>query len=85
MRAIGMMAMFYIQSWKLLHREASSAVEVYCFGPQNTENTKFISGLMDRITQIGCPPLADISQQGISCTFVCHKFRHVVLCGQPLH
>jgi hypothetical protein len=37
---------------------------------------------MDRtvidITQLGCPPLPDISLQGINCTFACHNmFRHV--------
>ena len=77
MGVIGMTAMYYIQSWKLLHREAPSAVAVHCFGPQKTQ---FISGLMDRtvidITQLGCPPLADILLPGISCTFACHKFRH---------
>jgi len=54
----------------LLHLEASFAVAVYCFGPQKTQ---FIGGLMDRtfiaIIQLGCPPLADIILQGISCMF----------------
>jgi len=61
------------------HCEASSAVAIYCFGPQKTQ---FISGFIDRtvidITQLGCPPLADISLPGISCIFACHnKSRHV--------
>jgi len=62
----------------VLHREASSAVTIYCFGHQKTQ---LISGLMDRtvidITQLGFPPLGDIRLQGISCTFACHNnFRH---------
>ena len=69
----------YSELETVLHREESSAVAIYSFGPQKTQ---LISGLMDRtiidITQLGCPPLADISLQGISCTFACHnKFRHV--------
>ena len=40
-----------------------------------------ISGLIDRtfidITQLGCPELADISLPAISCTFECHKSKHV--------
>jgi len=75
---IGMKAFYYIQSWTLLHREASSAVPIYCFRPHKTQ---FISGLIDRtvidVTQLGCPPLADISLPSISCTFACHnKSRH---------
>jgi hypothetical protein len=45
--------MIHIQSWKKLFREVSSAVSIYCFGPQKTN---FISGLIDRtltdITQV---------------------------------
>ena len=48
----------------VLHREESSVVAIYCFGVQKTI---FLSGLMDRrdidITQLGCPPLADIIYQ----------------------
>jgi hypothetical protein len=71
----------------LLHREASSTVAVYCFRPQKTQ---FISGLMDRtvfyITQLGCPPPADICLQGISCTFACHnEFRHVCALRTAYH
>ena len=66
---IGMMVMYCIQSWKLLHREASSAVAIYCFGSLKTQ---FISGLLERtvidIMQLGCPELADISLANISCT-----------------
>jgi hypothetical protein len=63
----------------VLHREALSAVSVYFFGPQKK---LFISRLMGRtvidITHLGCPLLANISQQDISCSFVCHnKLRHV--------
>lgn len=69
----------YSELETVLHREASSAVAIYCFGPQKTQ---FISGLMNRtvidITQLGCPPLTDISLPGISCMFACHnKSRHV--------
>jgi len=60
----------YSELETVLHREASSAVAIYCIGPQKTQ---FISGLMDRtvidITQLECPPLADISLPGISCRF----------------
>ena len=62
----------------MLHREASSAVAIYCFGPLKTQ---FISGLLERtvidIMQLGCPELADISLANISCTFACHKSKHV--------
>jgi hypothetical protein len=58
----------------VLHRETSSAVTVYCFGPQKTA---FISSIIDSavidITQLGCPELADISFPTISCTFACHN------------
>ena len=69
----------YSELETVLHREASLAVAIYCFGPQKTQ---FISGLFDRIvidtTQLGCPPLADISLPGICCMFACHnKSRHV--------
>ena len=47
---------------------------MYCFG---TQKTQFISGLLDLtaidITQLGCPPLTDISLPGIRCTFACHN------------
>jgi len=62
----------------VLHREVSSAVAIYFFGPQKTN---FISALMDRtvidITELDCPELADISLPAISCTFPCHKSKHV--------
>jgi len=69
----------YSELETVLHGETSSAVTIYCFGPQIKQ---FISGLIDRtfidITQLGCPPIADISLPGISCTFACHnKSRHV--------
>jgi hypothetical protein len=74
MDVTGMMAVFHIQSWKLLHREVSSAVAIYCFGPQKTN---FISGLIDwiviDISQLGCPEQGDISLRAISCTFACHN------------
>jgi len=70
----------YSELETVLQREASCAIAFYCFGPRNTQ---FIIGLMERtvidITQLGCPPLADISLQGISCTFACQKV-HTCLC-----
>ena len=63
--------------WELeivVHREASSAFGIYCFGPQKTQ---FIMGIIERtviyITQLGCPPLTDISLPAIICTFTCHN------------
>jgi hypothetical protein len=75
----------YSELETVLHREASSAVAIYCFGPQKTQ---YIIGLMDRtvidITQLGCPPLSDIILQGISCTFTCHKkFRRLCFANSP--
>jgi hypothetical protein len=68
----------YSELETVLHREVSSAVAIYCFGPQKTN---FISGLIDRtvidITRLGCPELADISLPAITCTFACHKSKHV--------
>jgi hypothetical protein len=62
----------------VVHREASSGVAIYCFRPQ------FISGFMERtvndITQVGCPPLTDISLPAISCTFACHD-EYKLVCG----
>ena len=76
----------YLELETVLHREASSAVAIYCFGPQKTQ---FIIGLMDctviDITQLECPPLADISLQGIRCTFAFTISDKFVLCGQPIH
>jgi hypothetical protein len=77
----------YSELETVLHREVSSDVGVYCFGPHKT---KFISGLMDRtvndITQLGCPPLVDIfykaSAARLHFTTSSDKF---VLCGQPIH
>ena len=52
----------YSELETVLHREASSAVVMYCFGPQKTQ---FISGIFERtvidISQLGCPPLIDMS------------------------
>jgi len=67
----------YSELETVIHREAPSAVAIYCFGPQKSN---FISGLIDRtvidITQ-GLTELADISLPAISCTFACHKSKHV--------
>ena len=76
----------YSELETVLRREVSSAVAIYCFGPQKTN---FISGLIDRtvidITQLGCPELSDISLPAITCTFACHKSKHVLHCGEPIH
>jgi hypothetical protein len=68
----------YSELETVLHREVSSAVVIYCFEPQKTN---FISCLIDRtvidITQLGCPELDEISLPAISCTFACHKSKHV--------
>jgi len=69
----------YSELETVLHREASSDVAIYCFGPLKTQ---FISGFLDRtvidIIQLGCPELADVSLASISCTFACHnKSKHV--------
>ena len=64
----------YSELETVVHREASSAVAICCFGPQKTQ---FIMGHFDRtvidVTQLGCPPLTDIILSNISCTFVCHN------------
>jgi len=58
----------------VVHCEASSAVAIYCFGPQKTQ---FIGGIIEStvidITHLGCRPHIDISLSTISCTFVCHN------------
>ena len=77
----------YSELETVLHREASSAVAIYCFRPQKTQ---FISGFIDSrvidITQLKCPPLTDISLPAISCTFTCHiKFNMFVYCGFPIY
>ena len=55
----------YSELETVLHREESSAVAIYCFGPQKTQ---FINGFMERtgidITQLGCPPLTDVCLPG---------------------
>ena len=55
-------AVLFSEPETVVHREASSAVAIYCFGPQKTQ---FISGLIERtvidITLLGCPPHTDMS------------------------
>jgi hypothetical protein len=60
-----------------LHREASSAVAIYWFGPQKTEFIRSFIGHTVDIAQLGCPQLADISLPAISFTFACHTSKHV--------
>ena len=63
----------YSELESVVHREASSAVAIYLFGPQKTQ---FISGLIERtvidITLLGCPQLIDIGLSALRCTFACH-------------
>ena len=70
----------YSELETVLHREASSAVAIYCFGPLKTQ---FISGLLDStvivIIQLRFPELADLSLASISCL---NMFVH---CGRPIH
>jgi hypothetical protein len=62
----------YSELETVVHRESSSVVAIYCFGPQNTQ---CISSHIDRaaidITQLGCTPLTDIILPTLSCTFAC--------------
>ena len=64
----------YSELENILHREASSAVEIYCFG---AKKSAFISGLIDRtvidITQLQCPQHTELAFKTVSCTFSCHK------------
>jgi len=76
-----MMVIYYVPYSELetvLHREASSAFAIYCFGPQKTQ---FISNLINRtvidITQLVCPQLADLSLPAISGTLASHKSKYV--------
>jgi len=68
----------YSELGTVVRREVSSRLAVRCSGPQKTQ---FISGLTERtdidVTQLGCPPLADIILPGLSCTFACHRYKHV--------
>jgi hypothetical protein len=68
----------YSELETMLYREASSALAIYCYGPQKT---KFISALIQRtvidITQLGCPDLEDMRLPAISCTFACHKSKNI--------
>jgi hypothetical protein len=76
----------YSELETVLHREASSALAIYCFGPQQTQ---FISGLMGPtvidITHLGCPPLADITLQVPAAPLHVRSSEMFVLCGQPIH
>jgi len=57
----------YSELETVVHREASSAVAIYCFGPQKTQ---FISRHIERtvidISQLQWPPLTDILLPTIS-------------------
>ena len=75
-----MMAIYYIQSWRLCYI-ARHHLPFQSIPTAIYMKTQFISGRIDLqllITQLGCPPPADIILPGISCTFACHyKSRHV--------
>ena len=63
----------------MVHREASSALVIYCFGPQNTQ---YINGVIERIvvdiSPLGSSPLTDIILTALSCTIACHdKSKHI--------
>ena len=55
----------------MVHRETSADVAIYLS----------ISGLIERsiidITQLECPPLADINLPAIRCTFACHMSKYI--------
>ena len=77
----------YSELETVVHREASSAVAIYSFGPQKAQ---FINVLIERtvidITQLGCPPLTDISLPAISSRIhVTTSINRFVHCGLPLH
>ena len=73
---IGMMLMYSIKSWKLccirMHHPLLQSIAWDLW-------KQFVSGLLDRtvIIQLGCPELADIRLARISCTFACHRYKHV--------
>jgi len=71
--------MLYSELETVVHREASSAVAISYFEPQKSQ---FINGLIERtvidVSQLGSPPLTDISLPIISCMFTCHnKSKHI--------
>ena len=69
-----------------LHPEASSAVKIYCFGPQKTQ---FISCIMvctiTDNTQLGYLPLADKVYQASAERLHVTSSDMFVLCGRPIH
>jgi len=70
----------------VLHGEASSVVAMYCFGSQKTQ---FVSCHIDStvidVTQLGCPPLADISLPASAARFHVTSSYMFVHCGRPIH
>jgi len=66
----------------VLNRELSSAVAIYYIRRQKTNFiSSHIARAVNDITQLVCPELDDISLPAISCTFVCHKSKHVCALG----
>jgi len=77
----------YSELETVVHREASSAVAIYYFGPQKTH---FISGLIKRtvidITQLGCPPLKSyVYRPSAARLHVTTSLNMFVHCERPIH
>ena len=64
----------YFELESITNRAASSAVAIYCFGPQKSE---FISKLIDRtvieISKLGCPQHAQLNFPVVTSTFPCQN------------
>jgi hypothetical protein len=78
MGVIAMMLMFHIQSWKLCYiAKYHQLLQSIALDLRSI----LFSGIIDRtvidVSQLGSPELAGISLPAISCTFACHKFKHV--------
>jgi len=64
----------YSERESVVHREASSSIAIYCFGPHKLQ---FICGFIERtvfhIIQTGCTSPTDKSLPAMSCMCACHK------------
>ena len=77
----------YSELETVVHREAPSAVAIYCSEHQKTQ---FISGFIEHtvidIPQLECPPLTDMKLSALSCTFAClSSLNMFVHFGRPIH
>ena len=72
---IGMMVIYYIQSWRLWYiAKHHPLLQSIASDPRiHNLSLEFIECNVIDITQLGCPPLADISLPTISFTFTCHN------------